>query len=309
MLFRSGSTWFLGVGGGVDAELAPWVDFRTDLRIRVLGESRPTTSALIDTGLMVHTPRVHDHDGDGISDRADACRDAAEDKDNFEDGDGCPEADNDKDGLLDTAETCPIEAEDADGFADADGCPDPDNDNDKVLDAADKCATDAEDADSFQDEDGCPDPDNDQDGILDAADKCPVEPETLNGFRDKDGCADEVPKEVERFSGVIAGVNFETNKTVLLPSSKKILDEAVTVLAQFPEVRLEVQGHTDDVGDDAKNLKLSQGRAESVVAYVVSKGIAADRLVAKGYGETMPKVPNDSKDNRATNRRVEFKRL
>jgi outer membrane protein OmpA-like peptidoglycan-associated protein len=236
------------LGGGIDAELVPWLDFRTDIRLRVLGEEAPTTALLFNAGLQVHSLRIHDADGDGIADRQDACKNVAEDVDSFEDADGCPEADNDADGIADSADECPLKAEDADGFKDRDGCPEADNDDDGIADADDQCPLDAEDKDSFQDKDGCPDKDNDSDGIADADDKCPIEPETLNGFRDKDGCADEVPQDVQKFSGVIDGVNFESGKAVLLPSSRSVLDSAAAVLVKFPDIRLEVQGHTDDQG-------------------------------------------------------------
>ncbi len=301
--------WLAGGGGGVDAELVPWLDFRTDLRIRVLGESTPSVAPLFTVGLQLHTSRVHDADGDGVSDKLDGCPSEAEDKDGFQDQDGCPDRDNDGDGIADPADACVDAAEDKDGFEDADGCPDADNDKDGVADSVDGCPGNSEDKDNFEDADGCPDPDNDKDRIADAADACPDQAETPNGYRDADGCPDEVPAEVARFSGVIAGVKFETGKAVLLPSSSKVLDDAAAVLVKFGDLRLEVQGHTDDVGDDAKNLALSLSRAQSVVAYLVGKGVPADRLIAKGYGETEPKVPNDSAANRAINRRVEFKRL
>src|SRR5262249_17840091 len=86
------------------------------------------------------------------------------------------------DGIADALDKRPNEAEDKDGFQDADGCPDPDNDGDGIADAVDKCPNEPEDKDGFQDADGCPDPDNDGDGIADAVDKCPNEPETVNGF-------------------------------------------------------------------------------------------------------------------------------
>ena|GEM_PF-5784673 len=101
------------------------------------------------------------------------------------------DADTDGDGIADRLDKCPNEAEDRDGFQDDDGCPDPDNDGDGIADAVDKCPNDAEDKDGFQDDDGCPDPDNDGDGIADAVDKCPNEPETVNGIDDQDGCPDQ----------------------------------------------------------------------------------------------------------------------
>lgn len=129
-----------------------------------------------------------DNDRDAIADTADRCRDKAEDKDGFEDEDGCPEADDDKDGIEDAKDSCRFKPEDKDGFQDDDGCPDPDNDGDGIEDAKDTCAGAAEDRDGYNDTDGCPDPDNDVDGIPDEADKCPLTREDKDGFQDDDGC-------------------------------------------------------------------------------------------------------------------------
>jgi outer membrane protein OmpA-like peptidoglycan-associated protein len=216
-------------------------------------------------------------------------------------------SDRDGDGLIDDEDECPDEPEDRDGFQDGDGCPDEDNDRDGILDAADDCPDSAEDRDGFQDGDGCPDDDNDRDGIADRADECPDEPETANSYQDQDGCPDEVPEEVKRFTGVIQGITFETNSDVIRSSSEATLRRALAVLTEFGDVRLEVQGHTDDQGSDDFNLDLSQRRAESVVAWFVSNGVAADRLTARGYGETSPIADNGTKDGQAQNRRVEFK--
>jgi outer membrane protein OmpA-like peptidoglycan-associated protein len=308
------TTWLADVGPSLEINLAPILDFRVGARFRVVGETTEPPvplgqAVLVDAGFQIHNARQRDLDGDGIVGKADACPEVAEDKDDFEDADGCPEEDNDKDGIADASDRCANEAEDMDSFEDADGCPDPDNDADGLADAADKCPSDAEDKDSFEDEDGCPDPDNDKDGVLDADDKCPSEMETMNGFRDRDGCADEVPAAVAKFSGRIEGIRFETGKATLTKGSSVVLDQAVKLLNEYSDLRLEVQGHTDDVGDDAANMTLSQARAESVVAYFTGKGIAADRLVAKGYGETVPEVPNTDKTSRSRNRRVEFKLL
>jgi outer membrane protein OmpA-like peptidoglycan-associated protein len=129
-----------------------------------------------------------DNDRDGIPDTVDRCRDAPEDKDGFEDEDGCPDPDDDGDGIPDGEDQCRNEPEDKDGFEDEDGCPDPDNDKDGIPDKDDICPNGPEDRDGFKDEDGCPDPDNDADGILDADDKCPFEAEDKDGFEDEDGC-------------------------------------------------------------------------------------------------------------------------
>lgn len=138
-------------------------------------------------------PLSLDRDKDGIPNKYDACISIPEDKDGFEDADGCPDEDNDRDGLLDPVDDCPMDPEDVDGFEDTDGCPDEDNDQDDVLDINDRCPMVPEDKDGFQDLDGCPDPDNDQDGFLDPVDRCPNAAETVNGFADDDGCPDERP--------------------------------------------------------------------------------------------------------------------
>jgi len=223
------------------------------------------------------------------------------------------DVDTDGDGIPDSKDKCPKEAEDKDGFQDEDGCPDPDNDGDGIADAKDKCPTEAGPAEN----EGCPDKDTDSDGIVDRLDKCPDQPETKNGFQDEDGCPDEIPEKLKAFTGTIQGINFKTGDADLTPQSSAILDKAVAVLVEFKDIRLEVQGHTDDVPLKSKkfvdNTALSQARAESVKAYFVKKGVDAARIEAKGYGDTAPvEAPaglTGAKLNaaRTKNRRVEFK--
>lgn len=131
-----------------------------------------------------------DNDVDRIPDSVDQCRDQAEDFDKFQDEDGCPDVDNDGDGVPDSSDQCPNAAEDTDGYQDDDGCPDEDNDGDGVPDAKDACPNAAEDMDGYNDQDGCPDPDNDGDVIPDEKDACPLSPEDKDGFQDEDGCPD-----------------------------------------------------------------------------------------------------------------------
>jgi outer membrane protein OmpA-like peptidoglycan-associated protein len=132
-----------------------------------------------------------DNDEDLIPDLQDRCPNEAEDKDTFQDDDGCPEPDNDKDGILDIKDACPFKPETINGYSDEDGCPDvPDQDEDGVADSKDKCPKDAEDIDKFEDLDGCPDPDNDNDGVPDQFDDCPMDPEDMDNFKDDDGCPD-----------------------------------------------------------------------------------------------------------------------
>jgi OOP family OmpA-OmpF porin len=160
-------------------------------------------------------PVRSDTDGDGVDDSRDSCPSEAEDLDDYEDEDGCPEADNDGDEMPDATDRCPNEAEDVDGHEDEDGCPDTDNDGDGIADGYDSCPNDAEDMDGDRDEDGCPDNDTDRDGIADADDRCPEEAEDFDGFGDDDGCpetdfdedgvpdeADQCPEQPEDRDGV-----------------------------------------------------------------------------------------------------------
>ena len=225
--------------------------------------------------------------------------------------------DEDADGVADDADKCPKEAEDKDGFQDEDGCPDTDNDADGIADATDKCAGEAEDKDNFQDDDGCPDPDNDADGVPDASDKCADQPETKNGFDDEDGCPDELPAKLQAVIGPIVGVTFKANSADLAGASTKKLDAVAAALTEVATVKVEIGAHTDDQAL-AKGSKfadadaLSQAQAEAVKAYLVKKGVAEDRITAKGYGATKPlQDPTGLKGAklsaaRAANRRVEL---
>jgi outer membrane protein OmpA-like peptidoglycan-associated protein len=298
-----------------------------DLAFRYYAQNGLATTAGLGTGLVasIGTPdlrifaglawepaTIKDKDADGTDDTADKCPDQAEDKDGFEDTDGCLDADNDKDTFLDVSDKCPNEAETKNGFQDEDGCPDKegDRDGDGLLDSADKCPADAEDKDAFEDTDGCPDPDNDKDGILDATDKCPLEPEVVNGLDDTDGCADQVVTQVQVTSTkleILDKVYFDHDKATIKPVSFDILNQVAAVLKAHPELKgIRIEGHTDTKGSAAHNLDLSQRRAESVKRYLVGKGIASPRLVPKGFGATKPLEAGDSDAVNEKNRRVEF---
>ena len=247
-------------------------------------------------------PETEDQDGDGILDAADGCPTEPEDVDQFQDDDGCPDPDNDGDGRLDAADACPNEAEDIDQFQDDDGCPDPDNDHDGVPDTTDGAPNDPEDRDGFQDEDGVPDPDNDRDGVPDEQDECPTAPGPVASR----GCPQAVRLEQGRIR-ILQRIEFATGRATLKPTAFPILEEVRAVLdanAQIHHVR--VEGHTDDRGNDARNMDLSQRRAQTVVTWLTDHGIAAGRLEPQGFGETRPLEPNTTTDGRQTNRRVEF---
>jgi outer membrane protein OmpA-like peptidoglycan-associated protein len=258
------------------------------------------------------SPREHcvapaapgDRDHDGIPDNVDKCPDQPEDRDGFEDTDGCPDPDNDKDGILDTDDKCPNEPEDKDGFQDADGCPDPDNDTDGIPDATDKCPNEPEDKDNFEDADGCPDPDNDKDGVPDTADKCPNDP----GPPDNDGC----PKKYEHIVVTQEKIElkqkifFDTDKATIQARSFALLDEIANVLKSRPTMTVRIEGHTDARGRRPHNMQLSQARAESVRQHLVGLGIETARMEARGYGPDQPIETNKTAAGREKNRRVEF---
>ena len=181
-----------------------------------------------------------------------------------------------------------------------------DSDRDGVPDTSDRCPGTAKGV--AVDRWGCP-KDSDGDGVYDHLDQCPNTPA---GVRvDKRGCplpkaaADAVVTAAGTW--IFKGVQFENNRSDLKPSSYPVLDEIAGYLKERQDLQVEIQGHTDSRGSRDYNLSLSQRRADSVKAYLVSKGISADRLSAVGYGPDRPMASNDTTKGRAENRRVEFK--
>ena len=239
-------------------------------------------------------PPPEDTDGDGFLDPEDDCPNEPGIAPN-----GCPPGDRDGDGFADPDDACPDEA----GIA-PDGCPDLDPDKDGINLPADKCP----DVKGVA-PDGCPDPDADKDGIPVPADKCPDEPETRNGYLDADGCPDEVPEKVKKFDGVLEGIEFASGSAKIRPQSIPKIDGAIEVLLEYTSIKLLIIGHTDDQGKAESNKTLSLERADAVKDYMVSKGIAADRIRTVGQGEAKPRDTNDTAAGRARNRRIEFKIL
>jgi len=186
--------------------------------------------------------------------------------------------------------------------------PPADTDGDGILDVDDACVSDPEDKDGFQDDDGCPELDNDGDGLADGVDTCPLEPETYNGTSDEDGCPDEVATVTVTSTAVeiTETIYFDTNRARIKSRSHKLLGAVAAALAAHSTLRVRIEGHTDDRGNDDWNQELSQKRADAVRDYLIGKGIDAARLEAIGYGKSRPKVEGRSKKARDLNRRVEF---
>jgi OmpA-OmpF porin, OOP family len=278
--------------------------FRARDHLQIADENARLAHRLSPRDKCTAPPKPGDADGDGIPDNVDKCPKEPEDKDGFEDDDGCPDPDNDKDGIVDAKDKCPLEPEDKDGFQDDDGCPDPDNDADGIADVKDKCPNEAEDKDGFEDEDGCPDPDNDKDGVLDKEDKCPNEP----GPADNAGC----PKKYEHIVVTQEKIElkqkifFDTNKSTIQPRSFSLLDEIASVLRSRATMTVRIEGHTDSRGSRPHNLKLSQARADSVRQHLVGLGVEPQRMESRGYGPDQPIETNKTDAGREKNRRVEF---
>ncbi len=220
---------------------------------------------------------------------------------------GCPLRDRDKDTILDPVDACPDVPGVTNPDATKNGCP-PDGDGDGIVDAEDACPTVKGVASTNPKQHGCP-PDRDGDGILDDKDACPDEKGKPNSDPKKNGCPNAV-RVVNSEIIILEQVQFDTSKATIKPVSDQLLDEVASVLKEHPElVRLEVQGHTDSAGGRALNQRLSQDRAEAVKEALVRRGIADDRLTARGYGPDQPIGNNRTAEGRQANRRVQFKSL
>ena len=252
-----------------------------------------------------------DSDSDGIADDKDLCPDLYGPRAT----NGCP--DSDGDGIADSTDECPNEF----GTKEDNGCPAKDTDNDGVIDREDECPNmkgtlngcPDTDGDGIKDsDDECPNakgegrfngcPDTDGDGIPDLRDKCP----NSAAPNSPTGCPELKKEDKAVLDYALQAVQFETGKSILKEDSKIVLDQVIGVLQRYPDFRLEIIGHTDNVGSEINNLKLSQRRAQACYDYLLSRGISSNVMNSGGFGESNPIAPNDTKSGRSINRRVEF---
>ncbi|MFN8144099.1 MAG: DUF5723 family protein [Bacteroidia bacterium] len=240
-----------------------------------------------------------DRDHDGIPDYIDRCPETP----GLRQFNGCPDSDND--GVVDSLDNCPT----IPGLIEYLGCPD--TDGDSIPDPEDSCVTEK----GLRAFNGCPDSDND--GVMDSQDSCMMVPGPVSNH----GCpvikkevivpkepvkATLTVQEQEVINKVFRNLEFETGKSVIRSSSYASLDELSALLKKKMNFRLLIEGHTDNVGSAAMNLKLSQKRAEAVKKYLTDKGITSERIVSKGYGMLSPVADNKTAEGRQRNRRVEF---
>lgn len=217
-----------------------------------------------------------------------------------------PPADLDHDGIVEPADECPTEAEDRDGHADDDGCPEQeaalDSDADGLPDRDDRCPARAEDPNGSDDQDGCPDADGDGDGVLDLDDRCPSE----HGTSAQQGCPQQESKTEEPLVE-FGRVEFAIGRDAVAATSFPTLRAVHSILNVNPTIeRVRVEGHADDSGDASFNQQLSKRRARSVARWLVSQGVAEDRLDLAACGQRSPLEVDRDKRGRQRNRRVEF---
>ena len=229
---------------------------------------------------------IPDTDGDGINDEADSCKTVP----GIARYHGCPIPDTDKDGVNDEEDSCI----NVPGLPQFHGCPDTDGDG--IPDPQDKCPT-VPGVAKYQ---GCPVPDTDGDGIPDDVDACPNQA----GPASTHGCPLE--KIVVQITADFKNILFNFGKSTIKPESEEIIQRAATIMnSQIPNSSFYVDGFTDNIGTAARNKKLSQARAQSVVNLLIKFGVNKDRLVARGFGKEYPKCTNSTEEGRQCNRRVE----
>ncbi|MGN6437702.1 MAG: OmpA family protein [Agriterribacter sp.] len=232
-----------------------------------------------------------DTDGDGVPDLQDKCPDIAGISTLL----GCPAPDADKDGVSDDADKCPSVA----GTIKYNGCPVPDADGDGVNDEQDQCPAIA----GSSKYNGCPVPDTDLDGLNDDEDKCPTKP----GTKESNGCPDIEKHMINDINKAALSILFDVNSDNIKATSNISLDRIADILNRNPEIKMDIEGHTDNTGSVRHNQVLSGKRALAIKVYLVKKGVSPERLTASGFGSEHPIADNNTEAGRAKNRRVAFK--
>jgi len=243
-----------------------------------------------------------DSDGDGVFDKKDDCPDTPSGA--VVDLKGCP-LDADGDGVFDGLDACTDTP--AGASVDRRGCP-VDSDKDGVYDGLDECP--GTPAGAKIDGRGCP-IDSDGDGVYDGLDECADTP--AGSKVDKKGCK-LTEKEYEFLNTgmlTLQGIQFASGSATIDPASYPVIDEAAQMVIKWSQLNVEIGGYTDSQGAEAFNQSLSEKRANSVRDYILKEftGVSAENITAVGYGEANPVAPNDTREGRAQNRRVEFKVL
>ena len=203
--------------------------------------------------------------------------------------------DSDNDGINDNEDQCPY----IPGLAKYNGCPVPDTDSDGINDEEDKCPT----VPGLAKYNGCPVPDTDNDGVNDEEDRCP----TVPGIRENFGCPEIKEEIIKKVNFAASHLLFATGKSKILPASYTSMNLLVAILETDKALQLRIDGHTDNVGKPDKNQILSEARANAAKEYLVKKGIAAERIITTGYGDTSPVADNKTSKGRTKNRRIEMK--
>lgn len=257
--------------------------------------------------------RAADEDTDGVPDRDDVCPTVPQGARPDVNRVGCPTLDSDFDTVFDPDDQCVTVPQGPRPDPRRPGCPAADDDRDDVLNDADQCPQVPAGAHPDPQRPGCPDGDRDGDGVYDSADQCVDTPETPNGVLDDDGCPDTGTPAIAQLDpqqqviSLRGTVSFLPNSnTIVGRSSYETLDGLANLLLQNTAIELvEIQGHTDARGRREDNLALSRRRAETVVQYVVSRGVSPTRLRATGFGPDRPLDRRQTPEAWTTNRRTE----
>ena len=294
------SKFAIDYGAGFKFFISDNIAFRADVRhVLPLGDSEKYghnpdfihNDLLATVGILFTAgwkEKVVDSDRDGVLDDVDKCPDTPLGV--KVDKDGCP-IDSDNDGVPDYLDKCP--GTPVGCTVDKDGCP-IDSDKDGVIDCRDKCPNTPEGC--AVNKDGCP-LDSDNDGVIDCRDKCPNTP--AGAKVDKDGCSREK-------ISISLNVQFDTAKADIKGKYHNNIKRVADFMKMYPNTSAIIEGHTDTVGKEAYNIRLSKARADSVKQYLVDKfGIDASSIETIGYGPKKPVADNSTPEGKQKNRRVD----